>query len=181
MQDAEHLDGLLGGGLMAVHGNSLINDFLHALANLTSIFKRHRMTNVQVHIVAVGNRNVDSHLALLIQVVDGFAEHEEKRAGVGAESRRRSNVKKLHILAFIDAVVHAFHLVIDMGTDRPVKQRETCLVVQFFERTANGNLIVLSIVLAANANSLFHKELVDFIVQCLRSFYIVNERMAHVN
>ena len=68
---------------MAVDGQGGINDLLHPATDTACVLDGHLVPDVEVHIVTVAHRDVDGHLALLIQVVDSLAEHEEERAGVG--------------------------------------------------------------------------------------------------
>ena len=68
---------------MAVYGQGGVDDLLHAPADSSGIVEGYRAPDLQVHIVTVTHGDVDSHLARLEEVVGRFAEHEEKRAGVG--------------------------------------------------------------------------------------------------
>ena len=74
---AKHLHGLLGGHLVARDGYVGIDDFLHSAAYGINVLQSHGMSQLQVHIVAVGHRNVDDHFRMGIKVVDGLAQDKE--------------------------------------------------------------------------------------------------------
>ena len=78
----EHADGFFCGGFMTVDGHGGIDDLLHLLADAACIVEGDRMADVEIDIIAVGDGDVDSHLAFLVKSVYRLAEHEEKGTGV---------------------------------------------------------------------------------------------------
>ena len=44
-----------------------------------------------------------------------LAEHEEEAAGIGARATGRGDIEKLDLFLFVDTVVHAFYLIINVG------------------------------------------------------------------
>ena len=67
---------------MTVDGHGGIDDLLHLLADAACIVEGDRMADVEIDIIAVGDGDIDSHLAFLIKFVYRLAEHEEKGTGV---------------------------------------------------------------------------------------------------
>ena len=86
MQDIEHVNGILCGSLMTVNRIVGIYNLLHALTDIPCILKGHRVTNVQIHLIAVAYVYVDSHFTGRVQVVHSLAEDEEQRSGIGTLS-----------------------------------------------------------------------------------------------
>ena len=125
MEDAKHLDGFLGGGFVAVDGHSGVDDLLHAPAYASYVVKGNGASDVQIDVVAVGDGNVNGHLTLFVEFVNGFAEHEEERACIGSGTTGGGHVEEFHFLLFIDAEVHSFHFIIHSCTNRSVLHFET--------------------------------------------------------
>ena len=80
----EHLNGVLGGHLVAPYGQVGINNLLHALAYLVNVVGRYLVPYFKVNEVTVRHRYVDYHVRNGVDVVHGLAENKEERAGVVA-------------------------------------------------------------------------------------------------
>ena len=140
---AEHADGLLGGGLKAVDGQGGINDLLHALVQgmhvvrrdggLTLPFLLSSLLFIDIHVVAVGDGNVDDHTAGRPQVVSGLGEHEEERARIATQAAGRAYVEELHLFLLVDAEVHALHLIIHTCAHREIVHLEACLPIELLD------------------------------------------------
>ena len=117
---SEHLDGVLRGALYATEGDVGRHNLLHPPPDGRHVAFLQRPPDAQVAIVAARHGRVDADFAPREQVVHGLHQHEEKRTGVGAHTRRGSDVEKLHVLVIIETVVQAFHLVVHLGAHRPV-------------------------------------------------------------
>ena len=104
------------------------------------------MTDVKVDIIAVAHGYVDGHLCLIVDVVDGFAEHEEQGTSVGPETRGRRDVKKLHFLGAVYPVVHAFYLIIYMGQYGTVLHLESRQLINFFQCRPHRDVHFLCVV-----------------------------------
>ena len=91
------------------------------------------MSDVKIHIVAVAHGDINGHLALLVQVVDGLAEHEEQRTGVGAHATRRRDVEEFHLLLFVQPEVHTLYLVVHMGIDRTMSHLKPRFLISLFK------------------------------------------------
>ena len=115
MQAVEECDSLFSGGLVAMDGHGGIHNFLHTTADGSHIIEGDGAPDVEVHIVAVADRDVDGHLARVEEFVSHLTEHKEECAGICSAATGRGDVEKLHLFLLIDAVVHAFHLIIHVG------------------------------------------------------------------
>ena len=109
----EHLDGLFGGGLIAMDGQGCGDNLLHTAAQAPDVVEGHGVVELQVDKVAVGDGDVNPHAAVGVEVVGSLAEHEEEGAGVGALTAGGGHVEELHLLGAEDAVVHTLNLVVD--------------------------------------------------------------------
>ena len=77
MQDIEHLDSLFRGCLMSMDGESCIDNLLHALTDTSCILKGYRMSYVQIYIIAVTHRNINSHFTRIVQVVHCLTKYKK--------------------------------------------------------------------------------------------------------
>ena len=77
------------------HGG--IDDFFHLTADGASILDGYRTSDVQIDIIAIRHRDVDSHLTGIEKCVCCLAENEEQTAGVGTDATRGGDIEKLHI------------------------------------------------------------------------------------
>ena len=125
VQAIEELDGLFGGGFVAMDRQGGIDNLLHATTDGASIVEGDRATNVQVYVVAIGNGDVDGYLAGVEKIVNGLTEHEEEAAGIGSRATGRGDVEKFDLFLFVDTIVHALHLIINMGRDRAIFHLQT--------------------------------------------------------
>ena len=78
----KHADGLFGTHLETFYGNFLVNDLLHAFANARRILIGYLASDVQIDVIAFGNRNINHHSRPRIEVVNSLAQNEEQRSGV---------------------------------------------------------------------------------------------------
>ena len=120
VQAVEECDSLLSSGLVAMDGHGGIHYFLHTTADGSHIIEGDGAPDVEVHIVAVADRDVDGHLARVEEFVGYLTEYKEKCAGICSAATGRGDVEKLHLFLLIDAVVHAFHLIIHVSRDGSV-------------------------------------------------------------
>jgi hypothetical protein len=114
------------------------------------------MADVEVHIVAVGDGNVDSHLTFFVKGVYSLTKYEEKTTGIGTVATGRGDVEKLYLLLLIGAKVHTFHLIINVYGDRAVLHLKTREFVDLFEGGTHRSLDGLTVVANVNLYSLFH-------------------------
>ena len=82
---------------MAADGDVGGDDFLHASADGFHILRPQGTADLHVAVVAVGHGDVDDHRPVGEEVMHGFRQYEEQRAGIGAAARRSLDVEKLHI------------------------------------------------------------------------------------
>ena len=97
MQTVKELDGLFGGCLVAMDRHGGIDDLFHLPADGAGILDGDRAPDIQIDIIAIGYRDVDSHLTGIEKCVCCLAEHEEQTAGVGADTTGGGDVEKLHV------------------------------------------------------------------------------------
>ena len=159
MQLGEHLNGFLGGCLMAVNGNGGIDNLLHALTDVPCILKCHGMSDVEINIIAIGDGNVNGYLTRCVEVVDGFTQDEEQRAGVGAQASGGGDVEEFDVLGFVHTIVHAFYFVVDAGVDRTVRKVDAGFLVNLFQGASQGHFQRLSCIDTADIYSLFHVDI----------------------
>ena len=172
MQPVEHLDGLLGGHLMAVNGQGGVNDLLHAQPDLAGVVERHGVPYVQVYVVSVAHGYVDGRLGRCIEVVHSLAQHEEQRAGVGAQSAVGGDVEKLYGLWLVQPVVHAFNLVIHSCADGAVAHSDARHRKHVFYGGSHGHIVFLAVVDTVYLNGFLHNILVLGLVAAkLRIFF----------
>ena len=121
----EHTYGLFGGGLVAVDGQRGTDDLLHPLTQVGCIVGGQGTANTEVDIIAVADGDVDAHPAFRPEVVGSLCQHEEEAPGEGPYAAGTVQVEKLDGLLLVGAVVHALHLIIDVGGDGAVFHLET--------------------------------------------------------
>ena len=137
-------------------GHRCVNNLLHALTDTAGILQCHGMSDVQVHIVTIAHRDIDSHLARRVQVAYGLTKDEKQGARVGTLARCRGDIEEFHAFGFVDAIVHSFHLVIYMCEDRLVLHGEIHQLQSLTEVTSHGDIIVLPIVQTGYFYCFFH-------------------------
>ena len=133
MEAVEEPDGLLGGGLMAMDGQSRIDDLLHLATDGPCIVEGDRPPDVEIHIIAIGNGDVDGHLTGIEEVMDRLAEHKEKGAGIGSGAAGRGDVEELHLLLLVNAEVHSLHLIIYVSGDGAVLHLQSRLLIDIHQ------------------------------------------------
>ena len=119
-------------------GNGGVDDVLHLLAQGVGVVGRHGTAQMEVDIIAVADGDVDADFTgfpvrFVEQFVGRLAKNEKQGARVCSQSGGRRDVEKFHLHLAVDAVVHAFHLVIYPCGDGSVRHFETRQPVGFFE------------------------------------------------
>jgi hypothetical protein len=85
-----------------------------------------------------------------------LTKNKKQGTRIGSLPRRRCDVQEFDILWFIDAEVHALHLIINTRNNGRVRHLYVHLSEGFLQRTSHGDFILLPIIQALNLYFLFH-------------------------
>lgn len=155
---AEHFDGFCGVCSDAAEGDVGVYDFCHPLAQLCSNLGSDSTFDLEMTVVASGNRSADAEVGVWEEVACGFEEYEKEASRVGAQSREGGEVEKFEVARVVDGVVKTFHAVVDFATGDAVSFLQADEGVYFFERRSLGDFVILACVFAENFDE-FHKEM----------------------
>ena len=106
--------------LVAMDGYSGVDDLLHLTTDGPRIFNSYWTADVQIDIIAIGYRDVDSHLAGIEKRMGSLTEYEKQAAGVGTRTTGGCDIEKLYILWGIQTKVHTLYLIIYVRAKRTV-------------------------------------------------------------
>ena len=155
-ETVEHFDGFFRRGLKTLYGQAGIDDFLHTGADAAHVVGRNGVSEFQIAVVAVRDRDVDHHAAARIEVVYGLAQHEKQRTGVSADARGRVQVEVFHVLVVVDTVVQSLHLVVHFGTHGTESHLEIIFLVNVRKCTSDWDFQTFFVIFAADLQYLFH-------------------------
>ena len=146
---------------MTMDRNAGINDVLHLLSQTAGIVGCHGTPYLQVHIVAIADRYVDTHFTggasrFVEQFVGSLTEDKKQCTRVCANTTGRCDVQKLNLFLLVDAVVHTFYFVVDTRRDWTVCQCQITQHVGIYQRAAHRHLYGTTVVTDMNFNSFFH-------------------------
>ena len=126
----------------AVKRQVCLHDFLHTRFQTLHHIGRHAPFNVEVTVVTVRHRRIDAQRrSAAIQIVHRLVQHKEQRARVRAQSRRRSNVKKLHIFVVEKHEVQSLHLIVHLSTRCAMRHIKVQHFVHLFEGETDGHAV----------------------------------------
>ena len=118
-EQLHHFGGML---LKSFEWQVLGNDFLHTLLHAHHIIQTDCPVELQAAIISFRHRMFQYDTTIRIEVFHSLTQNEAQGAHIGSHPRRTSDVLKFHILVVIQPESQAFHLVVDLCTDRSIGQ-----------------------------------------------------------
>ena len=96
------------------------NDFLHPLLDALHIVQTNASVELQLAVVTFRNGMFQDDVSIRIEVFYGFVQDKKQGTYIGSHSRGATKIQEFYILVVVHPEGKAFHLIVDLSTDRSV-------------------------------------------------------------